>query len=287
MDSVLSKLFTWDKEQAFESILSEYHRKSFAIVNYLYFANVTGKQLFEQYHQHIDEENFQEAVLEEYKIMSPKTISSAYKKALLESDFLLPDGIALQIYYYIAAKLNRIKTSRPWLENLNWTDFGIDILNYIKETFGEDQLQLVLYGTYPGILEKTKAVLNEKGFSIVYAQDGYTNFDWDQLEEALKESPKKYTVMLVARTTPLYPIQELWSRSNKELIKKHKVLVLNQWGTFDFWAGIQKRAPKIRRTLKLEWLYRLITDPKRNIKKVIDSIKIIAYIFRYLLLKKA
>ena len=162
----------------------------------------------------------------------------------------------------------------------------MDLLYHIKENFGEDQVQLVLYGTYPGILEKTKEVLTEKGFPIVYAQDGYTNFDRDQLELVLKEHPRKYTVLLVARTTPLYPIQELWSWSNKELLKKHKLLVLNQGGTFDFWAGVQKRAPKLRRTCKLEWLWRLLSDPKRNSKKVGDSLKIISYIFRYLLLKK-
>ena len=123
MNSVLSKLFTGDKQAACEAILSEYHRKSCAIVNYLYFANVTGKQVFESYHQEVNEDDFKEAVLEEYKIMPAKTISSAYKKALIESDFLLPDGIALQVYYYIAAKLGKVKTDRPWLANLNGTDF--------------------------------------------------------------------------------------------------------------------------------------------------------------------
>ncbi|HCY20675.1 TPA: hypothetical protein DIC40_02255 [Patescibacteria group bacterium] len=48
---------------------------------------------------------------------------------------------------------------------------------------------------------------------------------------------------------------------------------------------MQKRAPRLWRTYKLEWLWRLITNPKRNYKKVLDSILIIKYIFSYLLLK--
>jgi UDP-N-acetyl-D-mannosaminuronic acid transferase (WecB/TagA/CpsF family) len=49
---------------------------------------------------------------------------------------------------------------------------------------------------------------------------------------------------------------------------------------------VQKRAPKIVRKMKLEWLWRLITDPKRNYKKVKNSFAIFPYILRYLLLKK-
>lgn len=285
MDSVLSKLFTWNADEACDAILSEYHRKSYAIVNYLYFANITGKQVFEKYHQAVEEAEFQDAVREDYKIMSPKTIGAAYKKALLDSDFLLPDGIALQIYYRLAAKLKKISTKTPRLFNLNGTDFGLGILKYIQEKFGEDQIQLVLYGTYPGILEKTKEVLTDKWFDILYAQDGYTNFDREQLETLLETNRKKYTVLLVARTTPEYPIQELWAWGNKESIRKNKLLVLNQWGTFDFRAGVQKRAPRLRRKFKVEWLWRRISDPKRNTKKIRDSLKIINYIFRYLLLK--
>jgi len=285
MDSVLSKLFLGDKEKACEAILSEYHRKGNTIVNYLYFANVTGKKLFDTYHQEVDESEFAEAVREDYKIMSPKTIGAAYKKALLESDFLLPDGIALQLFYWIASKLKKIKTTMPRLPNLNGTDFGLAFLQHIQERFGKDELQIILYGTYPGILEKTKEVLTDKGFEILYAQDGYTNFDREQVEQLLTTNRKKYTVLLVARTTPEYPIQELWARANKDLIKKNKLLVLNQWGTFDFWAGVQKRAPKLWRKYKLERLWRRISDPKRNTKKIKDSLKIINYIFRYLLLK--
>lgn len=285
MDSVLSKLFAWDAEQACEAILSEYHRKSYGIVNYLYFANITGKQIFENYEQEVDESVFADAVREDYKIMSPKTIGAAYKKAILESDFVLPDGIALQIYYRLAAKLKKISTKTPRLNNLNGTDFWIYFLEYIQKKFGNDQLQIILYGTYPGILEKTKEVLKEKNFSILYAQDGYTNFEREQVESLLSDSHKKYTILLVARTTPEYPIQELWAQANKDVIRKHKLLVLNQWGTFDFWAGIQKRAPMIRRNLKLERLWRWISDPRRNTKKIRDSFKIIKYISRYLLLK--
>jgi UDP-N-acetyl-D-mannosaminuronic acid transferase (WecB/TagA/CpsF family) len=92
--------------------------------------------------------------------------------------------------------------------------------------------------------------------------------------------------LLVARSTPVYPIQEIWSQANRENIQNHHLLVMNQAGTFDFRVGEQKRSPKIIRHLRLERLWRLILDPKRNYKKVVDSLGILHYIFSYLLLKK-
>lgn len=285
MKLILKKLFTWNKTDAYEYILKEYYRKSRAIVNYLYFANITGKHLFDEYKTLVDKTIFQDALKDDYKILSSSVIAPAYKKALLESDILLPDGIALQLFYRMAAKLKKIHTKTNRLDNLNGTDFWLFFIDWLQSEKGKENIEIYLYWTYPGILEKTKTFLQERGFNIAYAQDGFTNFDRDQLHEIRKRNKKQYALLLVARTTPEYPIQELRAWSNQEKIKENKLLVFNQWGTFDFWAGIQKRAPRLRRTYKLEWLWRLITDPKRNYKKVIDTILIIKYIFSHLLLK--
>jgi len=285
MKSILNKLFLWDKIDAYEYIVKEYHRKWRTIANYLYFANIVWKQLFDEHKVQIDRRFFEESLKEDYKIVSIPMISLAYKKALLDCDILLPDGIAMQLFYRIAAKYKRITTSKKRLDNLNWTDFWLFFIDWLQSEKGKDNVELYLYGTYPGMLEKTKIFLQDRGFTIAYSQDWYSNFDRDQVSEIRKKNKKQYAILLVARTTPEYPIQEIWAWSNQDKIKNNKFMVFNQWGTFDFWAWVQKRAPKLRRTYKLEWLWRLITNPKRNYKKVIDTILIIKYIFSYLLLK--
>lgn len=285
MKPILKKLFTGNEKEAYEHIIKEYHRKWYAITHYLYFANVVGKHLFENYHTPIQKEDFQEALKEDYQMISKATIACAYKKALMDWDVLLPDGIALQIFYRMAYKLKRITTPQPRLYNLNGTDFCPFFLDWLQSEKGAENVEIYLYGTYPGILEKTKAVLSEKGYNIVYAQDGFTNFDREQVSKIRKQNAKKYSILLVARSTPEYPIQELWSWSNQDKLKENKFIVFTQAGTFDFWAGIQKRAPKLRRQWHIERLRRLITDPKRNSKKVLDTLSIIKYVFSYLLLK--
>jgi exopolysaccharide biosynthesis WecB/TagA/CpsF family protein len=81
-------------------------------------------------------------------------------------------------------------------------------------------------------------------------------------------------------------LQELWTSRNYQKIQQNKLLVINTWGLFDFIAWAQKRAPKFWRTIKLERFYRLITDPKRNAKKVKNSLAIFPYIIHYLILGK-
>ncbi|HBB03820.1 TPA: hypothetical protein DCZ39_02880 [Patescibacteria group bacterium] len=36
----------------------------------------------------------------------------------------------------------------------------------------------------------------------------------------------------------------------------------------------------------MEWLRRLVSDPKRNMKKVLSTLALFRYIFSYLILKK-
>ena len=98
--------------------------------------------------------------------------------------------------------------------------------------------------------------------------------------------------MLIARWTP---IQEMRVQKNLSKIKNNKMIIFTVWGLFDFIAAswwneniqwAQKRAPKFVRKMKLERLRRLITDPKRNWKKVKNTLTLPKYILKYLLLKK-
>jgi exopolysaccharide biosynthesis WecB/TagA/CpsF family protein len=192
----------------------------------------------------------------------------------------------LQIFYTLAHKLGRIKTGISKLQNLNWTDFSLDFLLYLKNKFWKEKVNILLYGTHPEILAKSQKFLENQWLKILYAQDGYTNLNREKVNTLISNNPGEINILLVARTTPVYPIQEIRSRANQDKVKDNKLIVMNQWGTFDFWAWIQKRAPKIVRKLKLERLRRVTTDPKRNLKKVKDSLALFTYIFTYLLLKK-
>lgn len=57
------------------------------------------------------------------------------------------------------------------------------------------------------------------------------------------------------------PIQELWVSRNARFLKRGVMLTVG--AAFDYEAGIQGAAPRILGQLCLEWLYRLLLDPRR------------------------
>ncbi|MFA6307634.1 MAG: WecB/TagA/CpsF family glycosyltransferase [Patescibacteria group bacterium] len=77
------------------------------------------------------------------------------------------------------------------------------------------------------------------------------------------------------------PTQDIWISENIQQIPNVKIAA-GIGGTFDFMSGKIKRAPKLLQSLGLEWLWRLILQPKRLLR-----INRAIFIFPYLVYKKA
>jgi hypothetical protein len=88
---------------------------------------VYGKKLFDQHEENYSLSHFEHALLEDYKKTNISLVHKLYQDALLDSDFALMDGIALQIFYFLAKK-NR-------LANLNGTDFAPFVLESLVQKF--------------------------------------------------------------------------------------------------------------------------------------------------------
>jgi len=61
------------------------------------------------------------------------------------------------------------------------------------------------------------------------------------------------------------PKQEMWIVENIDRLKVP--LVIGIGAAFDFYAGTLKRAPKFIQSLRLEWFYRFLQEPKRLFKR--------------------
>ncbi|MBW7954396.1 WecB/TagA/CpsF family glycosyltransferase [Candidatus Gracilibacteria bacterium] len=240
--TILEKIYKNNKQKALDDILELYKKKGYGVINYIYFANLI-----------------------KCGILSGKNIDTNYFKSLKECDFLLPDGIALKMYYEKYFKLK--------LHNLNGTDFGEFLISSLKPK----DINLILYGAKEEVIEKTIIYLKDKyNLDVFYAQNGYSDFDFEKLKNLDKD---KINIFLLGLGTPK---QEKWALGHIEYLKKYKLLTFSQGGTFDFWAGEEKRAPKIIQDLKLEWMFRFILNPRKNFYKVVNSF----YVFYYLYFKK-
>lgn len=236
--TLFAKLYTKNKENAYKDIFKKYKEQWFTIVNYMYFANLISSG-----------------------ILSGKKVNKDFLEAVTSWDFLLPDGIALKLYYKKYFGLD--------LPNLNGTDFSEYVFSHLKK----DTFNLVLYGAKREVIEKAARNISIKhDIKVHYFQDGYSDFNF----EVLQTLPEwKINIMMVGLGTPK---QEIWVQQHLDKIQTYNLLVFTQGWTFDFWAGNEKRAPKIFINLKLEWLWRFATNPKKNFKKVWYSF----YLFYYL-----
>ncbi|NLJ37775.1 MAG: WecB/TagA/CpsF family glycosyltransferase, partial [Candidatus Atribacteria bacterium] len=64
------------------------------------------------------------------------------------------------------------------------------------------------------------------------------------------------------------PYQELWIYQNRNLLQTS--IMIGIGGSFDVLCGDKKRAPLLLRQMKLEWLYRIASEPRR-LKRVIPA----------------
>ncbi|MCD4698078.1 MAG: WecB/TagA/CpsF family glycosyltransferase [Bacteroidales bacterium] len=125
-------------------------------------------------------------------------------------------------------------------------------------------IKIFLLGAAPGIADIAMQNINEKtGREIVVgAYSPSFGFEKDEVEcqkivEMLNASPANVLVVGVGA-----PKQENWIYKYKDQIRNIKIY-LAIGASIDFEAGKIKRAPVIMQRLALEWLYRLVKEPKR------------------------
>ena len=186
-----------------------------------------------------------EIILESQK---NEKLASAVKSA----DMVLPDGVGVIYASHILG--TPIKNRIP----------GIDFASALMARISENGRKVFLLGAKPGVAELAGERLAGRypGLAICGVNDGYfeeedTEFIIEKINSA---SPDLVLVCLGS------PKQEIWMKNNAELLDAG--LLIGLGGALDVYAGVVERAPRKWRSMGLEWLYRLIREPKR-IKRMV------------------
>lgn len=170
-------------------------------------------------------------------------------RTLLNSaELMLPDGAGV----VLASKI--LKT--PLRQKVAGVDFADGLLG-VLETTGQS---LYLLGSKPGIgeLAAQKMMQKHPKLRIAGIADGYFQ---DEAPVIDKINASGADVLFVCLGAPKQ--EQFMARHQKAL---HVKLMAGLGGTLDSFAGTVKRAPKWMIRLNLEWLYRLIKEPKRFIR---------------------
>lgn len=180
------------------------------------------------------------------------------KTILNEADLSLADGAGV----LIASKLFNIDIN----ERVSGFDLLTEILSYDKFP---NKFSVYFLGAEPGVVDKmfdnlkdkSKKLANNKNLAknleIVGYHHGYLNSELKK--ELIKDiNEKAPDILFVGMGVPL---QEKFLKENME--KLNIKVGITVGGSFDVLAGNLKRAPKFIQKIGLEWLYRLLQEPKR------------------------
>lgn len=144
---------------------------------------------------------------------------------------------------------------------------GCELWLKIVAQFYQEKTFYLVGGKPQVIKEIVEKLQNEfKGIKIIGFRDGYLRSEEEKQQLIADMADKKPDVVFVAMGSPK---QELLM---EEIQKKHKAIFQGLGGSFDVYTGHVERAPKWWVDHNLEFLYRLIREPKR-IKRQIHLLK--------------
>jgi len=184
-----------------------------------------------------------------------------FKTLLLNKDTtIVADGIGI------------VKSARmlgyKMAERVPGIDISINLLKYGNQL----KKDLYLFGSTDEVITKMKSVLDTKysNIKLVGSSNGYVNDKDKVFEEIISLKPD---IILVALGIP-----EQEKLIYKHLSKFEKGIFIGVGGSLDVISGYKKRAPKILIKLNLEWLYRILKEPKRIKRFYQRNIKFIVLI---------
>ncbi|HBB02991.1 MAG: teichoic acid biosynthesis protein, N-acetylglucosaminyldiphosphoundecaprenol [Candidatus Peregrinibacteria bacterium GW2011_GWF2_38_29] len=202
-------------------------------------------------------------------------INSHFKEILNKTDLNIPDGIGILwassyaqnpkllrgIGLLISILFHQKSCKKILKERVSGADLMLDICEKVTNT----PHKIFLLGAREEIAQKASENLLKHfpALKIVGAYEG--NPDEKNLLEKINDS--KADILFVAYGAPK---QEIWIHENLPKLT-HIKLAMGVGGTFDFIAKSKKRAPKFMRNIGLEWLFRLVQEPKR-IKRIWNAV---------------
>ena len=175
---------------------------------------------------------------------------ASLRDTINEGGLIVPDGIGV------------IKAARILGTPLKGKVAGVELGRLVMAFAAEDGIPVALVGGKPGVAEEAAAAMQAAyhGLNICLTADGYFKKEGEENEAVLcriRESGARIVFVCFGA-----PAQEKWIAANRDKLPGVNVL-LGLGGSLDVYSGRVKRAPAIFVRLGLEWLYRLLKEPKR------------------------
>lgn len=203
----------------------------------------------------------------QYKIFTPNPemlvdarSDSYFRKVLNSSDLNICDGHGIKFL------------SKEHLSVIHGVDFMMDICRIAEQKkysvfflgCGDEKVLKTMQKKLKTRFPELKIAGSNQGLkvSLPKSDSSKVGLIYDEKEnEVILEKIKKSGAQILFVAFG-HNKQEKWIYENLPKLKNVK-LFMGVGGSFDFLSGNIKRAPKWMRKIGLEWLYRLVTQPKR------------------------
>jgi len=161
------------------------------------------------------------------------------KSTLNSTDILTVDGVGLKMGLFLFGKRIHKCTGMDLVEDL------------IKR---KSKLKIYLWGANNHNVKRAAEKLKKKGLTVVGFNSGF-NYKENEVIDDIKKR-KANIVLLGMNATMTIPL-------GVKVKKQINITTLTVGGVLDVLAGEYKRAPKLWQKVGLEWLWRIISEPKR------------------------
>lgn len=204
------------------------------------------------------------------------TKNPVYKKILNQSLLALPDGKPLSVYAKLKGEKNITRI------------FGPTFMEKTLEFGQKDGLKHFFFGSSVETIEKLKEQIILK-FPLAKVEGYYSPL---YKKEFSAEENDKFISLMNESDADLFwiglgaPKQEIWMYENYKNLNRG--IMIGIGAGFDYLAGKTKHAPEWMKNASLEWLYRLIQEPRRLWKRylVTNSLFLWYVLLEFLHLKK-
>ncbi len=198
------------------------------------------------------------------RVLESKGMQGIYRAA----DITLIDGLPLiwwaRVLGFRAQSHHRVS----WLDHLE------TILHQVAN----HGWKVCHIGGKPGIGERTCAYLRERHPGLdIESRHGHFTFPGPEADALIAEVQRLQPRLLLVGMG--MPRQEEWVMRYRKYFPH--CVVMTTGGTFDYWAGVNAIAPRWLGPLGMEWIFRILTEPRRLWRRyLIEPWRLVPHLLR-------